>query len=77
VRTEGLVLPALHTASVTSVTFLLDAKAYPLAGSFFSVLFRFVGQAHRHEQGLGVIFVILQNDSYDHFCTANNRAISN
>jgi Leucine Rich repeat len=58
---------------------LLDRKrlvsaATALGGAPFSVLFRFVKeQAHGHEHGLGAIFMILQNDGDDHFCTANNR----
>jgi Leucine Rich repeat len=52
----------------------LDAEAQALAGSTFSVLFRFVEeQAHPHEHGLGAIFVILRNDGKGHFCTAHNR----
>jgi Leucine Rich repeat len=55
----------------------LVARASALAGSTFPVLFRFVEeQAHRHEQGLGAIFVILQNDGDDHFYTALNRAMA-
>jgi Leucine Rich repeat len=59
---------------------LLDRKrlvkaAQALAGSTFPVLFQFVEKAHRHENGLGAIFVILQNDGDDHFCHAHNRAM--
>jgi Leucine Rich repeat len=59
---------------------LLDRKrlctaATAIAGSPFSVLFRFVEEVHRHEHGLGAIFVILQNDGDDYFCNAFNRAI--
>jgi hypothetical protein len=40
-------------------------------GASFTVLFRFVEeQAHGHERGLSAIFVILQNDGDDLFCTA-------
>jgi Leucine Rich repeat len=58
---------------------ILDRKrlcmaAQALAGSTFSVLFRAVEKAHRHEHGLSAIFVILQNDGEDHFCNANNRS---
>jgi Ran GTPase-activating protein (RanGAP) involved in mRNA processing and transport len=54
----------------------LCCKAATLAGAPFSVLISFVlDQAHGHEHGLSAIFLILQNDGEDHFCTANNRAI--
>jgi Leucine Rich repeat len=54
----------------------LCVAAQALAGSTFPVLFRFVEeQAHWHEHGLGAIFVILQNDGEDFFCTAHNRAM--
>jgi Ran GTPase-activating protein (RanGAP) involved in mRNA processing and transport len=59
---------------------LLDRKrlcteASALAGSAFSVLFRAMEDAHRHEHGLSAIFLILQNDGDDYFSTAHNRAI--
>jgi hypothetical protein len=53
----------------------LVTKAQALGGSTFPVLFRFVEEARCHEQGLGAIFVILQNDGEDYFYTAHNRAI--
>jgi hypothetical protein len=53
----------------------LCSRASALAGSTFPILFRAVEEAHRHEHGLGAIFVILQNDGDDHFCNALNRAI--
>jgi Leucine Rich repeat len=53
----------------------LCTAAQARAGSSFPVLFRVVEVAHRHEHGLGAIFVILLNDGDDHFCNANNRAI--
>jgi hypothetical protein len=64
----------------SSLDTLLDRKrlcteAAALAGSSFPVLFRAMEAAHRNEQGLGVIFVILQNDVEDSCCNANNRAI--
>jgi Leucine Rich repeat len=52
--------------------------AQALAGSTFSVLFRFVEeQAHGHAHGLGAIFIILKNDGEYHFCSANNRTVQN
>jgi Leucine Rich repeat len=52
--------------------------AQTLAGSTFPVLFNFVEeQAHSHEHGLSAIFVILQNDGEDHFCTAHDRTVQN
>jgi Leucine Rich repeat len=54
----------------------LVSEAQALAGSTFSVLFRFVEkQAHCHEHGLSAIFVILQNDGDDYFHTALNRSV--
>jgi Leucine Rich repeat len=54
----------------------LCTTAQALAGSSFSVLFQFVEEhAHGHEHGLGAIFVILQNDGEDHFCTAHDRTV--
>jgi hypothetical protein len=53
----------------------LYTAAKALAGSPFSVLFQFMEEAHRHENGLSAIFAILRNDGDDYFCNANNRAI--
>jgi hypothetical protein len=54
----------------------LVTEAQELAGSTFSVLFRFVEEeAHGHENGPSAILVILQNDGDDYFGNANNRAI--
>jgi hypothetical protein len=70
IRTNSDVLLALGTQAPVYL------KTQALAGSTFSTLFRFVEeQAHRHEYGLGAIFVVLQNDGDDHFCKANNRRI--
>jgi NLR family CARD domain-containing protein 3 len=51
------------------------AKAQSLAGSTFTILFRAMEEAHHHKYGLSAIFVILQNDGDDLFCTALNRAM--
>jgi hypothetical protein len=54
----------------------LFTAARALGGQPFPVLFQAVlEEAHPHEFGLTAIFVILQNDGDDYFCSANNCEI--
>jgi Leucine Rich repeat len=52
----------------------LYTAALAVGGQPFPVLFQAVlEEAHHHEFGLSAIFVILQNDGDDYFCSANNH----
>jgi Leucine Rich repeat len=53
----------------------LFTASQALGGQPFPVLFEAVEEAHRHEFGLGAIFVILQSDGDDYFCSANDCEI--
>jgi Ran GTPase-activating protein (RanGAP) involved in mRNA processing and transport len=52
----------------------LYTAAQAIGGQPFPVLFQAVEEAQCHDEfGLGAIFVILQNDGDDYFCSANSR----